>query len=357
MHISSKARARLMAGPYTRLLAEHEEAIGLLYVRLGEVFPESAAFWNELAKEEIEHKKLILEIHEKCLAGKWTFQRPSFVTEAILQSLDWIASRKENIETRGISMRNALKLAVQIEDSMMESRFFEIIENDSPEMVDTLESLAAYTRAHAQRLRREARRLKWKIMGGRMRVPKGPVKAAILSPEEVRARTKAAQADMLGLLVSVEETMSRLYNSYSRRLPAMREFWARKAAEEMSHAAMLRKLYDILGKGKIFYNVERFNKRDIEVHIDETLNAEFDARNSPLSLHDAVQTALHLERTLIENGFYSIVKSDAPEFAYIADSLTKHTRKHIQQISEQAERIAAMGTQGIQNVPPPPSGE
>ena len=54
---------------------------------------------------------------------------------------------------------------------MMERRFFDVVDGDTPEMKKVVAALAAYTRDHVKRLRREATRLKWKITGGRRMYP------------------------------------------------------------------------------------------------------------------------------------------------------------------------------------------
>ena len=149
---NNKRREQLVAGPYTWLLAEHERAIGDLYESFAATIRIGASFWHRIAAEEFEHEQMILEIDEQLQKGQWAFRRPAFITSAIAESLDWVARQKKNVELGGASMREALKLALQLESSMMEAKFFDVLDQDAPEMMSVIESLAAYSKAHVKRL-------------------------------------------------------------------------------------------------------------------------------------------------------------------------------------------------------------
>jgi len=340
-----------MAGPYTRLLAQHEEATATLYSTFGALLPEGSTFWAGLSKEEWDHAALIMTIDDKLKSGEYTFRRPEFVTTTIEKSLTWIDDQKQCAETRGITMREAFKLALDLENSMIETGFFHVVDTDTPQIMDTLKSLEAYTKAHAQRLQLEAKRFKWRLMGARRSVPRAPV--ASPASQNVQASVKASQANMLGLLVSLEEAASSLYSAYSRRLKTSEKFWAKMAADEMQHASVIRSLYKILDKGSVFYNVGRFNQKAIQEDVTFAVNAEFEARHGKLSIHDAINTALQIERSITETGFFAIVTSDSREYQIIAKRLTECTQVHIKQIEQEAGRAIDLGETVLEDTPIP----
>jgi len=349
---SSKRREQLVSGPYTRLLAEHERAIADLYETFATTIRVGASFWHEIAEEEREHDQMVLEIDEQLQKGQWAFRRPTFITSAIAESLEWVARQQKNVESRGISMREALKLALQLESSMMEAKFFDVLDRDAPEMMSVIESLAAYSRAHIKRLQLETKRLKWRIFGKHIFRPRTMKLIKAQSRGELRSSVKAAQADMLGLLISLEESISELYKAYSQRIPDARDFWANLAAEEVRHAAMLRKFYNYLDRGQLFGNVKHFSRKAIEADVDFVLKAEFEARHGSLSRHKACNCALKIEEDMTEKGFYSTVVSDAPEFQTIAKRLVELTREHIDRIKDEVGRTIELGADAAKELPP-----
>ena len=349
MPLSERRRAELLAGPYTRLLAEHEGAVEDFYNALANSLKPAETFWRTLAKEEASHKRCIKEIDEKFKNGEWRFKRPLFVTSGIIDSLEWMASRKQYIELQGVSMKEALKWALEVEQNMIESNLFDVVDCDDPKMMDAINTQAAYTKAHIQRLKREARRLKWRIFGRRKVLPTGGPRN--LSHDELRNNIKSSQANMLGLLIDMEESASRLYNAYGERIKDSEVFWSRLAAEEMQHASMLRKLYKFLDEDKIFYNVELFSRKALEEFIIFIQNAELDARHGKLSCYKAVCTALKIEISMIESGFYGTVKSDSKEFQIIAKRLVELTREHSSKLQKEMLRVNDMNAAGRENIP------
>lgn len=353
MLISDKRRAQLVAGPYTRLLAEHEGAMAALYDTLANSITSAESFWRTMSREEMIHQNLVLKIDENLQKGEWKFKRPMFVTSGIVDSLEWIANHKSEVETKGISMREALKLALNLETGMIEANFFDVLDSDDAVMIEVVETQTAYTKAHIRRLQKEAKRLKWRIFGSRKLFPKGEAKT--LTRGELKTNIKAAQANMLGMLIAMEEAASRLYIAFSERVPGY-SIWGVMAAEELQHATMLKTLYKLLEDGKVFYNVEHFNRKTLEEITAFIQNAEFDARHEKLSRHQAVCIALKIEKSMTEHGFYSTVTSDAPEFQIIAARLVQLTKEHVVKLDEEMVDSARAGEASQKNIPIPAPG-
>ena len=349
MALSNKRRAQLLAGPYTRLLAEHEKAVSELYGAFAETFPLVKPFWSAMAQEEIGHMNRVLKIEEKLMDGEWAFRRPPYTTSALAESLTRITAKREALQRDGISLREAFRLALDIETGLAEATYFEVLNNDTAEMMEVIRSLADESARHAKRLQLEAARLKWRILGRRTARPKSSPKR---SSVELQANVKAAQANMLGLLVSLQEAASALYSAYAQRLSSRSDFWARMAAEEMQHAAMLRSLYKVLEQGKVFYNVERFNRKAIQAETDFILDAEFQARHGRCSIYSAVNAALRVERSLCKSGFYATATSDAPQFRIIAASMMRHLDAHISRLDAEAGRAIDLGAAAREQAPP-----
>lgn len=340
MALSSKRRSDLVSGPYTRLLAEHEEALAELYKCFALAIPEARDFWEQMSKEELSHEKLLKGLARKFSSQKWSFARPKFTTSAIIESCDRLVQMKLFVAKKGISMRDAMKYALEIERSLMESEYFQIIDADNAVIMNVLQSLRAYTYAHIRNLEKEAKRLKWRLGGKKI---SEDFKKIVLANTNLKSNIKAQQAPIIGGLVAMEEAAASLYKTFALRLKETSGFWEKIAAEEMQHAAMLRKLYDVLDRGKVFYNLSKFKMEDMLKDTDKILHMEYDARFGELSLYSAINQALKVERMLTECKFYKTVKSDAPEFRFLAERMVEQSKEHLRRMEEEAGRAIDMG--------------
>ena len=335
---SARRQSQLLAGPYTRLLAEHEQAIADLYGLFAGVFPKAESFWRSLAKQELGHRHALLGIEEKRANGQWAFKRPAFTTAMVAESLERLTDKMEAVRQQGISMRDALRFAADLERALAERSYFDILDRDTAEMMEVLRSLAGESERHANRVELEARRLKWRILGRSRAWPVPSEKKPTYS--ELQASVKAAQANMLGLLISLQEANAALYTTFSQRLKDRAGLWSELAAEELQHAAVLRGLYRILERGCLFHNVERFNRAAIHADMEVVLKCEFKAEHGLLTPRSAINTALRIERSPCVNGFYAMVASDAPEFRYLAESMNRHIADHIRKLETEARQLA-----------------
>jgi hypothetical protein len=152
---------------------------------------------------------------------------------------------------------------------------------------------------------------------------------------DIQAKVRAAQGAIIDRLADCESLLAELYTTYRDTIPELRDFWERLAKEETTHKQILLTLHSILDRGRIFYNLDRFNERAITEYI-EKVTAELDAaKGTPAPPLYAVSTALALEVALIDTQFYDTVTSDAPEFSLIARQLSAASRKHIEHIQRQ----------------------
>ena len=356
MPLDEHTRAAFLVGPYTRLLAEHEAALADYYDTLANVLETHADFWRTLAKEELAHKQLIVNIDEKLKSGVYRFKRPKFITHGILESLAWIAILKQNVKTKGISMREALKRALELESGMLEANFFAIIDDEDEGMREMLESQKTFTRAHIQRIVLEGKKWKWRILGGKKLFPKTPAPVTALegaAADALNANAQAFQANLLGLLMAREEATGKLYHAYSLRLKEAAPFWLNLAGEEKQREIMLREVFKMLDTGTIFLKVDPSNRKTLEDMIDYIQRAEENARCGQLSYHQAIFSALKIERSRAESGFRDAVKSDTVKFQIVAKRLADLSKGHIALLQNEMLRTMNLGVKAKENVPLP----
>jgi rubrerythrin len=134
------------------MLVRHEEAIGRLYALFARKFPEHAAFWRSLAREEMEHAEWIRVLYGELENGTVRIDSKRMPAQGIETSLEYVTllgyhGRQEISEAR------AFAIALQIENSMIEQDFFKVWDGDDEELRKIFEQLVEDTTRHRERLR------------------------------------------------------------------------------------------------------------------------------------------------------------------------------------------------------------
>jgi hypothetical protein len=133
------------------MLAEHELLLEKLYEVYAEKLPSWSDFWNELAAEESEHEQMIRALQQKVEQGSIACQPGRFSEEVLKNSLDYVRGELARARALPIELIEALSTARDLEDSLIERHFFDVFDDDSKEMTETLRLLAARTSAHRAR--------------------------------------------------------------------------------------------------------------------------------------------------------------------------------------------------------------
>lgn len=340
MSLSSHRRTELLARPYTRLLADHEVALSHLYNCFGSTLPKNTEFWRQLAQEELEHRDIVIELEDKLDKGDYKFAIPQFHYASVEKSLEWIRVIRQRMEKEGITVNTAFRIALTIEKGILESDFFDFLDINVPEAKELCESLTKYTEAHFKRVEEEAGKFRWNFGGNKLHFP-DIQDMEWESCEDPAVKIKVAQAAILDRLITLEETASRLYNTYDSLLSDPPNFWGKLAAEEMQHAAMLRKLHESLEKGNIFYNLGTFDKQELTREIEYAINMESKARDIGISVPEALTNAMTVEKSMAESSFYQTVHSDDEQYKIIAQRLIELTKKHMEKLKTELKKSLA----------------
>ncbi|MBM4446162.1 MAG: hypothetical protein FJ023_02255 [Chloroflexi bacterium] len=135
------------------MLAKNEEAVARLYRAYADRFPEYKDFWAGLAVDEVDHASELRRLCE--IAGRRGLY-PSegrFNTTAISVFSSYLERESEPNRVKALSLINALSVAVYIEESIIEHKFFDVFETDSVELRHVLLNLAAETKKHLEQVR------------------------------------------------------------------------------------------------------------------------------------------------------------------------------------------------------------
>src|SRR3990167_11219848 len=134
------------------LLATHEETLAKLYgVYMGQ-FPDRA-FWEHLYKDELVHASWLRTIYNLSNQKKIYIDEEIFNQAAIDTSLDYL--KKLILEARSQTQINALGISLDIEQAMIEKKYFKVFKTDSAEVQDIMKRLETATLVHIDLVKKE----------------------------------------------------------------------------------------------------------------------------------------------------------------------------------------------------------
>jgi len=137
------------------VMAEAEEAVGEFYQACANLPGEDRGFWLEMAGEEASHKKHIQKIGETISRKPEDFSlhRP-FNAAATRMFLSFIRKSTADLEENKIPRERILFVARDIERSLLELSYFEIVKTTNPTYEKALKEIHAQTADHGSRLER-----------------------------------------------------------------------------------------------------------------------------------------------------------------------------------------------------------
>jgi len=134
------------------LVKQHEESLALLYSAYADRFPEHGAFWGRLADEETQHAAWVDYLRERLRDDEFGRIVNRFPRPAIEHSIAYVNRLIEEARHGETTDIRAMANALDLEQALIESRYFECVEGDSPELKHTLSLLADSTHEHFERI-------------------------------------------------------------------------------------------------------------------------------------------------------------------------------------------------------------
>ena len=126
-----------------------ELALAELYQACSEQFPEDKNFWLAIRHQEELHAKLIKELAELIASHpqQFNFGRP-FNSTAINTTLSSVKNYTESVRNGLLERKRALFMARDIENSVLEAKYSEIVSTDNAEFRKIIERITNDTKAH-----------------------------------------------------------------------------------------------------------------------------------------------------------------------------------------------------------------
>jgi len=143
---------------------------------------------------------------------------------------------------------------------------------------------------------------------------------------------KAKQKELVEVLIQNEKALEELYRAYADKLVLYRDFWHKIAEDEESHAAWIGTLYSKMENGLVDFAEDRFPVEALKDFIKYTQERKQSALDGEVTLLEALETAVHMERGLLENKFFEVFRDDSLEIKIILEALRLGTAEHLREV-------------------------
>ncbi|MCF7817406.1 MAG: hypothetical protein K9M54_05945 [Kiritimatiellales bacterium] len=136
-------------------LVECESVIAELYALYGQHIPDMAGFWGKLAAEERYHAILLEKVRVQLDRGELFRNLGDFNLKSTQNLIDFIRQKIAEAQKKVPLASEAASIALKVESSIIDSRFFDMVVSDSPEFREIVEQVSAETRDHVKRVQDE----------------------------------------------------------------------------------------------------------------------------------------------------------------------------------------------------------
>lgn len=129
-----------------------ERIVGQLYKRYANYFPNEYRFWIQLSQEEEEHARLVKDLGEKVKKANIAFREDRFKINAIQTTIQYVQRRIKEAIDQKVSEQDALNIAWDIENGLLEKDFFKTFTADQASLKDVLNRLIHDTEEHRDKI-------------------------------------------------------------------------------------------------------------------------------------------------------------------------------------------------------------
>jgi len=145
--------------------------------------------------------------------------------------------------------------------------------------------------------------------------------------------------DIVELLAEHERAISRLYRAYAARVPHHKDFWSKLADEEEQHAKWLQRLLVRVEEGLGCVRPDRFDVAVVKDSLARVERMIEEAHKPESSSTDALNTALALEKSLLEAEYFEVFEGTAAEVVQVQYCLADAAKDHCNRIREMVSSV------------------
>ena len=145
--------------------------------------------------------------------------------------------------------------------------------------------------------------------------------------------------NQIQILEENEEAIANLYQSYANRFPEYEEFWFGLAMQETDYSNLLHELIQRVKRGEAHLYEHTLDIAYLQSFRDLIKRETDRAEHKPISHYEALSTALHVEKDIIEHKYAQIFDSDSENIRRILDEMTIATKRHLRLIEEHLDML------------------
>lgn len=134
------------------MLAKNEEEMSELYRLYAKVLPQYKDLWLGLAADETEHAHWIRDFAKGVDKATFVLDKKLFPESAFSYYHDYMQGAMEKASKRGIEPIQAFTAALYMEQSLVESQCFEVVDTGSVDFDKVALRLQQATKGHVQKI-------------------------------------------------------------------------------------------------------------------------------------------------------------------------------------------------------------
>lgn len=146
--------------------------------------------------------------------------------------------------------------------------------------------------------------------------------------------------EIFDLCERLEQALADLYRRYAELCPEYSRFWLHLSAEEEEHASWLRSLGVLVNNGLLSFDSARFKPKAVETSLAYVYELLAKAGKTPPDMIRFLSVAMDMEQSILEKGFYKLVKEDGHEMSEIFRELSTSSDRHFKAVKNLRDRIA-----------------
>lgn len=135
-------------------LVKIEETLAEIYRLFAKRFPAHRELWSRLAEDELDHAGWIRDLYGRVEGGTVSLKEEGFRLEGIQDFLQYAQERLKEAHEEKLPFMHALDMALDLESSLLERKFYQIFEADSEAIQQAFEDMDRQIREHAGRIRK-----------------------------------------------------------------------------------------------------------------------------------------------------------------------------------------------------------
>jgi hypothetical protein len=133
-----------------------EQNIGKLYRKFGDVLPTHRPFWRDMAAEEEDHARALEALYPLLDRGWLLWNIGRFGAKTVEKVEQVRRRRAEAANAPDFTHRKAVLASLEIESSIVDAKFYEVVQSDAPEFSRVAGILLRQTNDHIARIKEES---------------------------------------------------------------------------------------------------------------------------------------------------------------------------------------------------------